>query len=61
MNAYVLVFASWINSTLAVGGWQISQQEYADMQSCQNAARITMQMIEADNRKIKWACLPKKN
>lgn len=64
MNAYVLVFASWINTTPgypAVGGWQFSQQEYADMQSCQNAARITMQMIEADNRKIKWACLPKKN
>lgn len=61
MNAYILVFASWINSTIAMGGWQISQQEYADMQSCQNAARITIQMIEADNRKIKWACLPKKN
>lgn len=58
MTAYVLVFMTWMAQNQ---NWAVSQQEYADMQSCQNAANIVTKMIEGNPRKVQWACLPKQN
>ena len=56
MTAYVLVFMTWMGQN-----WAISQQEYANMDSCANAAKIITGMTRLDNTKVQWACVPKKN
>ena len=60
MNAYVLVIMTWISGANGTGGWSISQQEYANMNSCQNAAGIVTNMVR-DKKTIQWACIPKEN
>lgn len=63
MSAYVLVLMTWVGN----GAWTISQQEYANMASCQNAAGIITKMVTDKaptpwpKNKIQWACLPKDN
>ena len=61
MNAYILVFMSWISTGNGTGGYQISQQEYTNMESCTNAAKIISAMSRPDNAKVQWTCVPKKN
>ena len=58
MNAYVLVIMTWLAQNQ---NWVISQQEYADMDSCVNAANIITGMTKPDKSKVQWACVPKKN
>jgi hypothetical protein len=60
MSAYVLVIMTWISGANGTGGWGISQQEYANMASCQNAAGIITNMVK-DEKTIQWACIPKEN
>lgn len=59
MSAYVLVIMTWIGTGYGNGGWQVSQQEYANMASCQNAAEIVSSITK--DAKIKWGCIPKNN
>lgn len=61
MNAYILVLMTWISTPYGNGGWVTSQQEYANMASCQNAAKIITGMTRPDKTKIQWTCLPKEN
>ena len=61
MTAYVLVIMTWVATGYGNGGWTISQQEYANMDSCANAAKIIVGMTRPDNTKIQWTCVPKKN
>ena len=61
MSAYVLVIMTWISGANGTGGWSISQQEYANMNSCTNAAKIITGMTKPNNPKIQWSCLPKEN
>jgi len=58
MTAYVLVIMTWLAQNQ---NWAVSQQEYADMDSCVNAAKIITGMTNPDKHKIQWACVPKKN
>ena len=51
MSAYVLIIV-W-----SLGGVGVSQQEYANMESCQNAGAIVKRMSST----VRWACVPKDN
>ena len=60
MGAYILVFVNLVT------GQVTSQQEYANIQSCQNAGAIVERMIKdvktgRSRAGIDWACLPKDN
>lgn len=55
MSAYILVIIS------LVGGSAVSQQEYANIESCQNAGAVIARMSAEGRSKPRfdWVCLPK--